>query len=475
MQRAFSLIELLIAMALGMIIIYTAVAGFRLASSSISVANRLSVENRIIRAGIADARDKVDFWTDVDAPAGDAADSAWNGQALRVWTDNHPLGRIGGKNDLGPYGWGENWWQYSFHATSNSNNEYEPSRTKGAPFAAFSASTGASALWPRVSSPSPELQRGWSATYAWPAHDSRTWWYGDYGSVEWEIWRHTSGNPAAINAPPGQNYNWHEMGRYGLFANRKAQPTLGHDMNTFYGTGDSGPFGRVDASHSWRDNQMWSLRYSVGPYGMYDYMPANAISSMYGAFNFTSPNTITEVDERTVVQIASYSSDHFPSMAKTQNGVAIALYPYSPYSFVDWGDGVGALWTDYNNSADTKNRIIGQQFAVTSDGPGNSFLIYRLSSLSKPIIPLKPDTWPNCDVRIFRRLKTGHYINSCEITWTSPLTGEKDSISFMGFGSSLRGARQQRALTPKAGSGGWAAWYKLGHPSNDLTLDDYKP
>jgi len=468
MQRAFSLIELLIAMALGMIIIYTAVAGFRLASSSISVANRLSVENRIIRAGITDALDKVDFWTDVDAPAGDAADSAFNGQALRVWTDNHPLFRIGG-DASGGIG---DWWQYSFH-TGTTNDEFEPSRTKGAPFAAFSASTAVSALWPRMGSSDPKHQRGWSATYAWPAHDSRTWWYGDYGSVERESWYTT--DSSAPGTPPNKNYNWQEMGRYGVFANRKENPRLGHDTKTIYGNSDSGPFGVVQASHSWRDSQLWYLRYSLGPYGLYDYLPANAISSIRGGFDFQHPNTITEVDERNVIQFSSYTADHHPSMAKTLAGMAIALYPFSPYSFVDWGDGVGGLWYNYNSSVDTKNRIIGQQFAATSVTGINSFLIYRKSSLAKPIIPLKPDTWPNCDVRVYRRLKTGHHINSCEITWTSPLTGEKDSISFMGFGSTLRGARQQRALTPSAGSGGWAAWYKLNDPSNDLTLDDYKP
>jgi len=471
MQRAFSLIELLIAMALGMIIIYTAVAGFRLTSSSISVANRLSLENRIIRAGIADALDKVDFWTDVDAPAGDTADSAFNGQALRVWTDQHPLYRTGG-DASGGIG---DWWQYSFH-TGNVKDEYEPSRTKGAPFAAFSASTATSALWPRVSSTSSELQRGWNATYAWPAHDPRTWWYGDYGSVAREVWFMAgSTTSATVASPPNQNYNWQEMGRYGLFANRKAQPTLGHDLKTFYGNGNSGPFGLVDASHSWRDSQLWYLRYSLGPYGLYDYVPANAISSVCGGFDFTFPDIITEVDERNIIQFSSYTADNHPSMAKTLAGMAIAFFPYSPYSFVDWGDGVGGLWTNYDNSAGTIHSIIGQQFAASDDEELNAFLIYRKSSLAKPIIPLKPDTWPDCEVRIYRRLKTGHHINSCEITWTSPLTGEKDSISFMGFGSSLRGARQQRALTPKAGSGGWAAWYKLGHPSNDLTLDDYKP
>jgi len=472
MHRAFSLIELLIAMALGMVIIYTAVAGFRLASSSITVANRMSLENRIIRAGMAHALDQVDFWTDVDAPGGDPVDTAFNGQALRTWSTDHPYSRtsIKARNDFG------HWWMFSWHP-GDEKREFEPSRTKGSPFTPFSSAAGASALWPRGGS-DPLHQRGWSATYAWPAHDPRTWWYGDYGTVLEESW-------ADMSSPvgPSVRYNWQETGRYGLFANRKERPKLGNDTNTFYDFdngsfgGDSGLFGEVDASHSWRDNQLWSLRHSLGIYGMADYVPANAISSVCGGFDYVhATDSITDVDERTLPQFGGHSTYHFTSQVKTMQDTVICFFPFSPYMFISPSSEISPVWYNYNSSKDTKNAIIGMQRAQTSYQNArfaNYVRLYGTSSIVKPLLPLKPDTWPDCSIRTYRHMKVGHFINSCEVTWTSPLTGERSSISFNGFGTTLRGARQQRALNPSPGSGGWAAWYNLGDSRNELTLDDY--
>jgi len=478
MRRAFSLIELLIAMALGMVIIYTAVAGFRLASSSITVANRMSLENRIIRAGMAHALDQVDFWTDVDAPGGDLVDTAFNGQALRVWTDTHPYRRIGGRNkDIDGLFGNADWWTYSFHTNrGNGLDEFEPSRIKGAPFTPFSASKGAVALWPRESDPDPkrERERGWSSTYAWPAHDPRTWWYGDYGSVSQEKWAEDPG-------VPDFQFNWQETGRYGLFTNRNQLPKLGDDPNTFYG--NSGRFGQTVApyyTHSWRDNQLWSLRHSLGVYGMSDYVPANAVSVVYGGFTYVdAAATITPVDERIVVQFESKAAGHFPMQTRTMQGYEgdiIGFFPFSPYMFISPSTVQKPLWKIYDKSELIINEIIGQQRAISSYKDGhftNYARLYSASSIVKPLLPLKPDTWPDCSVRTYRHLKVGHFMNVCEVTWTSPLTGEQNSISFNGFGTTLRGARQQRALNPSPGSGGWAAWYNLGDSRNELTLDDY--
>jgi prepilin-type N-terminal cleavage/methylation domain-containing protein len=49
--QAFTLIELMISIALGTLILYTAFAGFRTASQAITIANSLSLENSLLRAG----------------------------------------------------------------------------------------------------------------------------------------------------------------------------------------------------------------------------------------------------------------------------------------------------------------------------------------------------------------------------------------------------------------------------------------
>ncbi len=65
---AFTLIELMIAIMLGMLVVYTAVAGLRVAAQSVTVAQRMSQENAIIRAGVTIALDEKDFWLTNDDP-----------------------------------------------------------------------------------------------------------------------------------------------------------------------------------------------------------------------------------------------------------------------------------------------------------------------------------------------------------------------------------------------------------------------
>jgi prepilin-type N-terminal cleavage/methylation domain-containing protein len=69
MRRGFTLIELMIAITLGMLLVYTAIAGFRVASQCATISNRLSLENSLIRAGITEAHQQLDFWTNLDACA----------------------------------------------------------------------------------------------------------------------------------------------------------------------------------------------------------------------------------------------------------------------------------------------------------------------------------------------------------------------------------------------------------------------
>ena|GEM_PF-5115361 len=68
MRSAFTLIELLIAMMLSMVILLVTFAVFRVGSSAMSVATRLTVENEQIRRGIVLALEQNDFWTDYADP-----------------------------------------------------------------------------------------------------------------------------------------------------------------------------------------------------------------------------------------------------------------------------------------------------------------------------------------------------------------------------------------------------------------------
>lgn len=66
LRPAFTLIEMLIAISLGMAICYTAFFAVRVAGQVISQTNRLSTENELMRAGISGAFNELDFWQQFD-------------------------------------------------------------------------------------------------------------------------------------------------------------------------------------------------------------------------------------------------------------------------------------------------------------------------------------------------------------------------------------------------------------------------
>ncbi|MBA3700768.1 MAG: prepilin-type N-terminal cleavage/methylation domain-containing protein [Planctomycetes bacterium] len=61
-RRAFTLIELMIAISLSMVIVYTAFAAFRVASQAVATSKRMSIENGMMRTGFFAALDELDFW-----------------------------------------------------------------------------------------------------------------------------------------------------------------------------------------------------------------------------------------------------------------------------------------------------------------------------------------------------------------------------------------------------------------------------
>ena len=126
-RRAFTLLELMIAIALGSLIIYVAVAGFRVAATSITVTNRLALENDLLRSGCLDANERLDYWTDFDDP------------------DNPAEQRLRGRDGDG-----------------------------GLPF------TPMSLVFPLTRNAiDPEKSTGWDPEETWKASDPRMWWQGN--------------------------------------------------------------------------------------------------------------------------------------------------------------------------------------------------------------------------------------------------------------------------------------------------------
>jgi len=482
MTKAFTLIELLIALGLGMLIMLTAVAGLRVASQGITLGNRLSLENRLIRAGMFQAIEQGDFWTDVDDPTrSDISDVVsgigFHGQALRAWSTTHPLdcNGVGGEN------WNDGDWK----------SGKEPFPVKGGPFTPFAITNGNAFLWEKKleagTTPEAERERGWDSNYRWPADDPRTWWYGNYGERQspWTNVNNAQSPPWSL--PYGESDR--HLGRYALFSNRKTTPTLGNDPNGRWG--DTGPFGQVEAAHTWRENQLIGLRNALGLYGLWDYVPGNTIGQApYGDIELSG----LEVDERpmnewTVMGGENTGSPNHRQMRSRLSGESVwytAIWPYGPSTPTLWFPGL-------TNQA-TKDKIIGQQRGrFSASGGGNSRGYQRVMSdfikSDRSLLPQKPTSWPSLSV-IQRRFAVGtHFVNLCEVRWQMPTTGEEGAITFNTFGTTLRGARQQRAYDPRLDANhdgwvsetesptskaqSWATWYGLNDPRNDLSLDDY--
>ncbi|HEX3133644.1 MAG TPA: prepilin-type N-terminal cleavage/methylation domain-containing protein, partial [Planctomycetota bacterium] len=66
-RRGFTLIEMSISLALGMLIITVAFAGFRTASQTVTMANRLSLQNAMLRTAVMAANEEMDTWESFDS------------------------------------------------------------------------------------------------------------------------------------------------------------------------------------------------------------------------------------------------------------------------------------------------------------------------------------------------------------------------------------------------------------------------
>ena len=67
-RKGFTLIEMMIAVALGTLVVYTALAGFRTLSQALTTSKQLATENALLRTGMALALEEVDFWIESDNP-----------------------------------------------------------------------------------------------------------------------------------------------------------------------------------------------------------------------------------------------------------------------------------------------------------------------------------------------------------------------------------------------------------------------
>jgi prepilin-type N-terminal cleavage/methylation domain-containing protein len=474
-RHGFTLIELMISVALGSLIVYTAVAGFRVASQSITVTNRLALENALMRSGLEQACDRMDFWTDCDNPDNPAEQTLRNADPAL-----NPPTRVAAEALAG----------------------YK----SGLPF------TPMKDVFPLSVNPDPEKVTGWNPQDRWPASESRTWFHG--------------------NLTQKARSNFCD-GFYSIFCNAKDTHLVkGNDCDWWWKMAGLSDYGTVSVPHTWYMGQVWGMHQALGFYGFADYMPANLIYVAYGDvssgnraifgtdnsnewgngnnklsgtgqvdvgeildplitnqdgayWQFILPNSrFSQCDE------GGWWSKEFPNGLGrlTQNG-AFALVsptfknptPIDTFIHVDnpknplahqWKFTVGHL---QSNALLSQN---GQSNARdSSESLELQFTRYlkATDNTTKVIESGGPAQWPKAEVTVKRFIKNARFVQLCTLRWTSPVTGASAELSFSGFGTTLRGARQQRCETPDKG---WAKWYGptatttfLPGERNDTTLD----
>ncbi len=116
-QNAFTLIELIVSIAIGMLILSVALAGVRVAAQTISAANRLSLSNSIFRTAVVAANYEMDFWDTFDSRCDSTKqplrENGFPFQPLDFSTPNTTLAF----DHSGPREW------YNGHIWSSYNNE----------------------------------------------------------------------------------------------------------------------------------------------------------------------------------------------------------------------------------------------------------------------------------------------------------------------------------------------------------------
>jgi type II secretory pathway pseudopilin PulG len=373
---AFTLIELLISIGLGTVIVLTSMAGLRMAAQTTSMANRLSLENAMLREGILSSLEQVDFWTQYDDPEDPGA------QRLRA---------VDGARELGlPFSPLKNAWPKD-RPNLSSPTLFEPDAKK------------------------------------WSFHDPETWWRGC----------------------AAERYNTDlRFGRYAIFACATSPATIASPGKGVYTTG-------LGIPNTWLFCQMRGIERALGWYGRTEYVPTAAqMTAFYD--EFVAGGALQSSQGGLPMYLLKGSWPH--------DGYRF-LDPYYPHYFPNTHDaGSYSVFpvTDTTSAWTTVQMVDAHRRCYSTDylaAPASVAQFTNLALTRTPLLRDRPDFWPEVRVSVLQSYKMLRFHALCKVQWNSPVTGVQSELSFSAFGTSLRGARQQRRQ-----DAGWAA-------PGDPTLD----
>ena len=405
-RAAFTLVEVMIATALGVTIIGTAFAAFRVASQAATVANRLSLENAMLRAGFSKAEEELDFWQAYDDPQQPALEQ------LRT------------ARDAGAHG------------------------LHGLAFAPMAALLTASANPAHM-----EDALGWSPS-TWLPHDPRSWFRGNMAE------KYNSSLP---------------FGRYAIFSNVDDAPALSGGALPGYKV--------VGVPHHWHDRQVQCFLANGSFFQLCEYLPPNAIYAyMQGSDGSTNAGGIPKF------AITPGDSQHF---CNTDGDQRNARGKYRQTYRTSWAlapadKGLSVQNTDptFVAQAFTDRWALQRRYFETgyASAPADMQGFVDLTTITTPLLDQAPANWPRVQVSVNRFVKNARCVALFRLRITNPLTGTTSELSFTGFGTTLRGARQQRFFDPNDNRAvddpdrqrGWARWDDAAASAPDPTLDSAK-
>ena len=402
-RNGFTVIELTIAVALGALVVYIAAAGMRTAAQGVAAANRLALENSIIRTGVVIALENSDFWTDHDNPI---PNDPLIDQPLRAQATD-AAGKLRGL-------------PFTPFLTSQTNTGYKTPIGSSAPIAAPPGSSTT------VIRGLDENASGWDPN-AWQAAEARGWSWGNLTE------RAPRWSSATNHNVPTVKYKL--FGRFETIAS--TDPTI--------------------SLHHWQQRQLDGLLRSLGSYGLFDYLPANTGLMIYEKSTTAGETGLWKVaaewcnpDSGPYYRLASDVNLSFTLDRMADTWGTVFLVPNRGVPIANrsrianrrYSTGI-AIGTSANNSAvdDIKQLLI--------DGDQVDAILHDADASGSAN---KPTNWPNLTVRSLRFLRTGAFINLNRIAWVNPLTGQGTELNFTCFGTTLRGARQQRLRDEPGGA-----------------------
>ena len=480
---AFTLIEMMIAVALGSMIIFVATAGFRTASQTVTAANRLSLENSILRSGYFEAEIQMDFWTNLDDPTAADADRPLKASSIGHLTDF--AGDPGHTRNCGMPFTAMTDLQSSIWPKAGTNPRFAPTTLPNGSLGNFVMPRSAA----DISNTSWELDQGWDPSYAWAPHDPRSWCRANLAEKD----RPNSGrgNDGVDNFPLMIN------GRYAIFANTSSVPlalstyNLKPDLNnankaqqnikqavTYTGYPGTG-------IHSWYYNQLDGLVNAMGYAAFCEYLPANAIYTWYSDHSDRTAGGINKYGVTPGYNFTNGDGNQLNSRGIYRNTYSASFGYVNPRSWDDYkvqpppasgtalsGDKLRQTFYQHYNSDYGATQIATQAQLTDADATNNwqgaDDLRWFLRHINYPelLMKAKPTTWPDVYVSVGRLIKNAHHVAVAKVRRLSPLTGEIIELSWCGLGTTLRGARQQRNRTT-----GWARWDNDPSSTIDPNLD----